>query len=64
MIVSIHFGTYKIPVLDVLNVIAYHLGLGLKPLLKFNIIIKSPLWFLYIFILEGIKILIYKTNKT
>lgn len=39
IIASIHFGTYKIPIPDVFNVIAYHLGFGLRPLLKVNIIV-------------------------
>ncbi|WP_034868170.1 FecCD family ABC transporter permease [Clostridium lundense] len=39
MTIAIHFGTYKVPIMDVFNVIAYHLGIGLKPIVKINIIV-------------------------
>lgn len=39
VIAAIHFGNYKIPIIDVFNVIAYNLRFGLKPVLKINIVV-------------------------
>lgn len=39
MAITIYFGNYKVPIKDVFNVISYHLGSGIRPALKSNIIV-------------------------